>query len=172
MTRRVNKRCTCGCLPSLMGPWRRDQGHAEAYSSCCIVWSYTKTTGNSQAAAIMQRVSASSADQMGEESSQFQLAASRIQEPCALYTNGGLFERNNDSKNTCPRVRDRVRERPRHEHQRSAVTRTTLGAETRKSLVDKHVCFRDDRGDYDWHANRTALKTFQKEFQDSWLHFQ
>ena len=44
------------------------------------------------------------------------------------------------------------------------------GAETRKSVVDKHVCFRDDGGHYDRHANRTALCAFQKEFQDSWLH--
>ena len=46
------------------------------------------------------------------------------------------------------------------------------GAETRKSVVDKHVCFRDDGGQYDRHANRTALCAFQKEFQDSSLHLQ
>ena len=33
-----------------------------------------------------------------------------------------------------------------------------LGAETRKSVVDKHLCSRDNGGHYDQHANRTASK--------------
>ena len=44
-------------------------------------------------------------------------------------------------------------------------------ADARKSAVDKPFCFRDDGGHCDRDANRTAPKTFRKDFRDSWLRF-